>query len=226
MSYRALALLVVGCIAGPSHGVVFKFAADNDPATWTFTGAGTTLANGPNPMNSRVLMVDDAGGPLPSIPMATEFDANFTLSHVESVATESGLYAHRYSISGTFAFRGMDGEMLLSATMTDGVFTVIGTALSWYPAGTIQAGAVTCEWLGGAMAGYDLYPRVFEDAEVEFRLSAMNAGGTDVALDPYTLLPAADWAAESSFAMRAIPAPGVGGLALVCGVAALRRRRS
>lgn len=235
MSHRALAILAVGVLAGSSQAALFSFASDNDHTSWTFTGGGGLVRDAQDPLDPQILLVDDHNGPLPAIPFAVEFQANFTIAHLASVPLGGG-FIHNYSLNGTFSFVDAAGNTLLSATVSNGAFTAIGGANSWYSTSTIQAndnpdgGSVVYTWNGSAIPGYDLLPGQSNGQDdMAFTLSALNARGLDVALDPQTFLPSAEWTSEGSYSGTArnfIPAPGAAMIATLGGLVALRRRRS
>lgn len=235
MSHRALAVLAVGCLVSSSQAALFSFASDNDHSSWTFTGAGGLVADAQDPTDPQILLVDDHNGPLPAIPFAVEFQANFTVAYLASVPV-GGSFVHNYSLNGTFSFLDALGNTLLSATITNGALTALGGANSWYSTATIQAGdngtggSVVYNWNGAAIPGYDLIPgssNGIDDAA--FTLSSLNMAGAGVVLDPQTFLPVREWNSEGSYSGTArnfIPTPGAAMIATLGGLVALRRRRS
>ncbi len=233
MSHRALAILSVGCLAGSSSAAVFSFPADNDHSLWTFTGGSGRLTNARDAGNPVILLIDDVDGPLPPIPFATQFIADFAISYVESASSIEGLYTHTYAVNGTFSFLDLLGNTMLTATVANGVLSTTGDELSWYAAGTIEAGprfetgSVVYEWFPPPILGYGLRTGTYEASDVEFSLVSMNMAGTDVALDRETHLPMRNWSSEASFHGQndTIPAPGGAVIAGLCGLLALRRRR-
>ena len=235
MSHRALAVLAVGCLVSSSQAALFSFASDNDHTSWTFTGSGGTISDANDPTDPQILLVDDHNGPLPAIPFAVEFQASFTIGFLASVPLGGGAFVHNYSLNGTFSFVDGTGNTLLSATVTNGAFTALGGALSWYSTGTIQAndngtgGSVAYTLNGAAIPGYDLQPGPSQgEDDMAFTLSALNLNNMDVVLDPQTHLPTGEWDSEGSYSGTArnfIPAPGAAMIAALGGLVALRRRR-
>ena len=235
MSHRALAVLAVGCLVSSSQAALFSFASDNDHASWTFTGNGGSITDANDPSDPQILLVDDHNGPLPAIPFAVEFEANFTIAYLASVPT-GGSFVHNYSLNGSFSFLDALGNVLLSATVTNGALTALGGANSWYSTATLQAndngagGSVAYTWNGAAIPGYDLIPGSSQGVDdMAFTLSSLNFGGQDVQLDGQTFLPTGEWNSEGSYSGTArnfIPAPGAAMIAAIGGIVALRRRRS
>lgn len=233
MSPRALALFAVSCLASSSQAALFSFASDNDHTSWTFTGGGAMVRDAQDPTDPQMLLVDDHNGPLPAIPFAVEFQADFTISYLASTPLGGGAFIHNYALNGTFSFVGATG-VLLEATVSNGSLTAIGGALSWYTTATLQAGdnseggSVAYTWHGDAMPEYELFPgeSVGRD-DMAFTLTSLNLRGMDVTLDPDTHLPASGWVSEGSYSgtSRFIPAPGAAMVAGVGALVALRRRR-
>jgi hypothetical protein len=236
MSHRALAILAVGCAVSSSQAALFSFASDNDHTSWTFTGAGNMVADAQDPLDPQILLVDDHNGPLPAIPFAVEFEADFTIGYLASVPLGGGAFVHNYSLNGTFSFLDAAGNVLLGATVENGALTAIGGMNSWYSTSTIQAndnpegGSVTYVWNGNAITGYDLLPGPSQGRDdMAFTLTSLNANGMDVMLDPQTFLPISEWNSEGSYSgtgRNFIPAPGAAMIAALGGLVALRRRRT
>jgi hypothetical protein len=232
MSHRALAIIAVGCAVSSSQAALFSFASDNDASSFTFTGGGASVTDANDPTDPQILLIDDDNGPLPAIPMAVEFGANFTIAYLASVPLSGGAFVHNYSLNGTFSFVDGSGNPLINATVTNGALTVIGGSLSWFSTATIQGndnpdGSVVYTWSGPAMPGYGLLPGDSQGPDdMAFSLSALNLGGGLVNLDANTHLPAQGWFSEGSFSGRTtIPAPGAAAIAALGGLLALRRRR-
>lgn len=236
MSHRALAVLAVGCLVSSSQAALFSFASDNDHSSWTFTGNGGLVADAQDPLDPQILLVDDHNGPLPAIPFAVEFQANFTIAYIASVPLGGGAFIHNYSLNGTFSYVDATGNTLLSATVSNGALTAMGGALSWYSTATLQAsdnaegGSVVYTWNGAAVPGYDLLPGSSQGSDdMSFTLTALNAAGLNVTLDPQTHLPVERWNSEGSYSGTArnfIPTPGAAMIAALGGLVAARRRRT
>jgi uncharacterized protein (TIGR03382 family) len=186
-------------------------------------------------MDPQVLLIDDHNGPLPAIPIAVEFQADFQITYIASVPL-GGAFIHNYSLNGTFSFVDGRGNTILSATVTNGALTAIGGALSWYSTSTIQAtdgnanqnNSVVYTWNGGDMPGYDLLNGVsFGPDDMAFTLTSLNASAMDVVLDPATHLPVTEWNSEGSYSGTShfIPAPGAAMILGLGGLVATRRRR-
>lgn len=229
MSCRAFALLAVGGVATACNAAIFSFAPDNNPATWTFTGGGDRITDAQDPLDPQVLLVDDHSGPLPRIPFGTEFQADFTITYVESVSMGGGAYMHTYSVDGSFAFFDELGAPLLSAAFTNASMTAAGNALSWFTTARIYGTEVVYTWSDNAIPGYDILPgnSVGPD-DFEFILTSLNLDGLDVPLDPDTHLPGPNWISEGAFkgTSHFIPVPGTAMVLGIGGVVMLRRRRA
>ena len=237
MSQRVLAVLAVGCLVSSSQAALFSFASDNDHTSWTFTGAGASVRDAQDPLDPQILLVDDHNGPLPAIPFAVEFQADFTISYLASVALGGGSFVHNYALNGTFSFLDALGNTLLSATVSNGALTALGGQTSWYSTATLQAndnangGSVVYTWNGAAIPGYDLLPGNSQGQDdMSFTLTALNgAGASGVQLDRTSFLPSGEWTSEGSYSgtgRNFIPAPGAAMIAALGGLVALRRRRS
>lgn len=230
MSRSTLGVLAVSCLATSSQAALFSFASDNDHTSWTFTGGGASVRDAQDPFDPQVLLIDDHNGPLPPIPVATEFEADLTITYLASVPLGGGAFVHNYRIMGAFSLLDDEGELLLSGMMTDGALTAIGGELSWFTTATIQAssGFVSFEWHGDAFPGYALFPGPSVGPDnVAFALSALNLDDEDVTLDPNTHLPADGWRSEGSFSGdgRFVPTPGAAFAVVLGGLVALRRHR-
>jgi hypothetical protein len=226
-------MLTAFALGAPAHGAIFRVDVDTDHSAWTFTGGNMTLGDGSDPMFPLTLLVDDVDGPLPAIPYWTQLQASFDVAHLSSQPAGGGLFLHRYSINGGFSFIDMDGNPLLSGSVSGAILAALGGPLSWSSAASVlfdedgPVGSTTLQWHPGRVRGYDSEPGLYRVADVRFFLADISFQGADVTLDPETYLPTTPWVCESGFRARnlQIPAPGAGTLAGACGVLALAPRR-
>lgn len=236
MSYRALACVCCGCLAGSAQASLFSFASDNDHTSWTFRGLGSGIFNASDPTDPQVLLIDDNNGVHPALSLDVNFEAAFQLQYVASVPIGGGAFVHTYVLSGSFGFTNrVSGTPILTADFADGAFTAIGGAASWSPTGTVQAndndfgGSVTYHWFGGALPDYGLFPgSSLGPDDMAFTLTVLNHLGAAVGLDERHM-PVAQWFSEGSYSGSAsnfIPAPGVASLLGLGGLSLLRRKRS
>ncbi len=236
MSHRLLFLAGSGLIAGaalPSQAALFSFASDND-ASSLFSGLGASIQDADDPFDLVSLLLDDDGGPLPTLSFATEFEANFTLSFVASVPLGNGSFVHSYNLNGSYAFldTANGNQPLLTGSVTNGLLTALGDQNNWFSTASIQAndnafgGSVSQTWLGGPLPGYNIAPGALPGPDtMAFTLTLLNAGGPGVALGQ-DRLPTMRWNSESSYSGSTnVPAPAAGGLFALAGLGLLRRRR-
>lgn len=236
MSRAALALIAVGCLASSSQAAFFSFASDNDHTSWTFTGMGASVRDAQDPADPQILLIDDHNGPLPALPIAVEFEANFTISYLASVPLGGGAFIHNYALNGSFEYLDASGAVLLHCDVMNGALTALGGEFNWYSTSTIQAndnpngGSVVYTWNGPALPEYDLIPgQSLGRDDMAFTLTSLNFEGGDVTLDRQTFLPNVQWVSEGSYSGSArnfVPAPGAAVIAGLGGLLAFRRRRS
>jgi MYXO-CTERM domain-containing protein len=230
-----LSALVVAGIAGSANAAYFSFASDNDHRSWTFAGNGANVRDANDATDPQLLLIDDNNGVLPSLPFDVEFDANFTIGFSGSVPLGNGAFVHNYVLNGTFTFTAA-GLPLLSATVSNGALTAIGTQTQWFSTATLQGsdypgnpgGAVTYTWSGPAAPGYGLFPgQSIGPDDMAFTLSVINSSlPRGVSLGD-NMLPSGAWTAEGSYSGSSnfVPAPGALALLGVGGLMVSRRRR-
>lgn len=232
MSHRMIALLCVCGLAGSTHAALFSFSPEVGRSTWVFTGAGDRITDARDIDSPMVLLVDDVDGPLPAIPFGVEFVADFTLSFLERHGPNGGVYGHTYRIDGVFAFLDLSGNTIMRTTLTDGLFTVDGSADTWEGPATIEAGpdyaggTVRSHWLLDTIHSYDLDPVWYHGSDMEFTLTSMNSDGGEIALDPETRLPVSAWVSDAEYrGQNFVPGPAGAVIVGLGGLVALRRRR-
>jgi hypothetical protein len=227
-----LSAAVLGSLAGAAHGATFSFASDTNPNDFTFAGFGGNVTDAQDPTDPVVLLVDDNNGPLPAMSFNVEFDADFTVAHVDSAQVAPGVFTHSYALNGTFSF-SQGGTDLLRCTITDGAMVALGGQATWGSTDTIlgsdNPGSVEYTWLGADLPGYGVFNGAsigIDDAAftLTFLQSALGSG---VALNPANMLPGDEWTSEGSFSGTAffIPSPGALALLGIGGLATGRRRR-
>ncbi|MBC7771893.1 MAG: hypothetical protein H7210_05320 [Pyrinomonadaceae bacterium] len=237
MSYRLLFLAGAGLIAGaalPAHAAFFSFASDADHASWTFAGNGNGIRDGQDALDPQILVIDDNNGPLAPLLLTVEFQAEFTIQYVTSIAFAGG-FIHTYQLDGTFTFLDATTNLpLLSCAVSNGAMTALGGRDSWYTTSTLQVsdnpsgGSVAYTWFGPNTPAYDLLNGVsIGPDDMSFTLTVINnAGGTGVPLGQ-DHLPSVPWQSEGSYSGSAhyIPSPSAAGLLALAGLSLGRRRR-
>jgi hypothetical protein len=238
MRIRAISCAVIALAAGTAQAALFSFASGSASQAWTFQGTGLGVQDGTGPNDPITLMIDDNNGPLPTLNVSTQFNANFALSYAGSVPLGGGALSHNYTALGSFSFVDMvSGTPLLTVNFNNALFTARGLTNSWFTTASLQGDAnggagVTMVWQGANLPGYGLAPGTLVNAGFGFDLTALNTSGAlpyggqspGTGLTP-NFAPVGNWFAEASFsAVGAIPAPGAG-VALGLGMLAARRRR-
>jgi MYXO-CTERM domain-containing protein len=237
--------VAIAALAGSANAAFFSFASDNDSSSWTFSGMAATVGDAEDARDPQVLLIDDDNGILPTIAIAVEFEADFTIAYRGSVALAGG-FAHNYDLSGSFAF--LSGNVpLISASIINGSFTAQGpTQASWGTTagiqGNDQAGTVVYSFSQAffdMLEDMDVNPadygisRVSQSDGIDdaaFTLTVLNRGdgfaNRGVDLNPQTMLPLSEWRSEGSYSGSAVvPTPGAIALLGLGGLVAIRRRR-
>lgn len=226
------AALAAVLAAGSAQAATFSFASDTNPNDFTFAGTGGSVTDAQDPTDPVVLMLDDNNGPLPALSFNVEFDADFTISHVNSAQVAPGVFTHSYALNGSFSF-SQGGSNLLTCTITDGALVALGGAATWGSTDTIlgsdNPGSVAYTWLGADLPAYGVFNGTSVGTDdAAFTLTFLqNALGSGAALNPANMLPGGNWTSEGSFSGTAffIPAPGSLSLLGLTALAAGRRRR-
>lgn len=235
MILRLLACATVVAVAGSAQAALFSFASDVDSSSFTFFGWGNAIVDAQDPSDTQLLFIDDDNGVLPTLPVTVEFDAVFEMAYAGSIPVTGNTFVHTYALAGAFGFFDPDtGAPILTAALTGGSLTALGSATSWGTSETIQvndigASEIVYTWWGPAIPAYGLYPGNSigpDDAAFTLTLT-LSAAGAGVPLDPQTGLPAIDWVSEGSYSGSAffIPTPGAAALAGLGLIGMARRRR-
>lgn len=244
-------------LAGSAQATLFSFASDDDSGAFTFRGtaaAGNTfnIRNGSDPLSNTVtLRVDDNNGSRPTALFSVGFRANINAQYQGTIGMMGSQQTHAYSITGTFAFvdRTSGADLLLcsfTSTATPGLLSIGGRDTTWGTGGSAlnsdsASGVSTAvTWTATAafftlaagqsinLADYGLAGLTTAAGDdFAFTLTALNALGGAVPIDPVTRLPTAAFQSEGSMSGTAnfVPAPGTLGLLGAAGLASIRRRR-
>lgn len=234
MIARILACATAVGVATTANAALFSFASDVDSGSFTFVGGAGGVIDAQDPTDTQLLFIDDNNGPLPTIPLEVEFEAAFQMAYVASVPVTGNTFVHTYALAGVFGFFSPTGAPILTATLTGGALTALGSATAWGTSETIQvndigAGEITYTWWGPDLPAYGIYAGDSigpDDAAFTLTLT-LSPGGFGVPLDPQTGLPAAIWTSEGSYSGSAffIPTPGAAALAGIGLMGISRRRR-
>lgn len=240
MKMRWMALATLAAAAGTSQAALLSFSSSTAGGSWTFRGSGNSFTDATGPNDPIVLDIDDNNGPLPTLHVSTQFNANITLAFAGTTALGGGAFAYNYTANGSFSFQDVDsGTTLLTVNFTNCLYTSRGSSTAWFTTGSLQGdegagAAVTMNWSGASLPAYGLTPGALPAPRgFGFDLTAINTSGAI----PYSgqnpgvgltnNLPGSQWFSEGSFsASTGIPAPGsialLGAAGLIVG---FRRRR-
>jgi hypothetical protein len=220
----------------PQANVTFSFASDDTSQGVIFGPSSTDRLTA---FDAEVtLRVDDANGPLPTLSLASEFEAALDFTLLAALNIGGGQFAYTYQVDGSFRFDevGTD-EAILGATLDNAILTIAGGVKSWGSAGALQASSIggasiQYTWLGDALPGYNLFTggtSTFADAAFTLTnlIDVLNGGLSGVPIDVQTGLPTTRFTAESSFSGSAffVPSPAGATVMLVAGALTMRRRR-
>ena len=236
LSQTIRVLAVAGLATAAQADVLFSFASDTDHTGSNFKGFGTTVEDQADGGDPLVLLIDDDNGPLSPLTYDVEFDADFAIDYAGSVNLGGGLFVHTYGLSGEFGFYDQNGSPVLTATVSGGALTALGSADRWMSAASILSADgsgidVVYNWHLADNAAYGLYNglSVGPDDDAAFTLTdifTLGNGLSGVDLDS-GMLPESEWYSEGSFSGSASFVPAPGSLALLAGTGLLlgRRRR-
>ena len=240
MTSRILACVGVA-LAGSAQAAFFSFASDSQDHAWAYSGSGGSVSNAPAPNDPVILMIEDNNGALPALSISSRFAAQYALTFAGSVNLGGGAFSHNYLANGSFSFTDAGtNQLLLTVNFTNCLFTARGGAATWFTTAALQGdhgGGATVDmiWSGASLPGYGLAPGALGTPRgFGFDLTVINTSGAipyagqnpGVALNTQTMFPTQTWFSESSFSASAqVPAPGVGAVLGLAGLAALRRRR-
>lgn len=242
MRYSTLGLLALAVAAGSAQATFFSFASDKDDKSWTWTGKGGGMFDAADATDPLVLVIDDNNGPLPSVEIGVEFEAEVTLSYIGSLAIGGGNFQHSYYAGGFFKFDDFSaGNPIINVSFTQAIVTSVGKADSWGSAGAFFASDTftTVKYQAFIdMPAYGIFKGQTSTGpdDFGFDLSALNhtgvlpyiptpaSAGVSLGTD---MLPNQQWWSESSFSGTAtfIPAPASTALFGLAGILAARRRR-
>lgn len=223
----ALGLAVTG-----AQSALISFAAGsnpNDPTLVSQFDAGSKITSildrGPTMLNLLTHPDDGSASPVTS-PVALLL--TFSMTHITSNQIMPGLWAHTFSVSGSFEFRDQVTDDLLyrgTAGESGGVFVGLGTATK------INSGGI-----GDFNTTYDIGPAgeaivgfggTQLPGDFGFTLTDINNGaGATLIFENGSVVGIEDFFAHSSFSGSFIPTPGALALAMMSGVMAIRRRRN
>ena len=237
---RAMIPLAIAALAGTANASFFSFASDNDDQSWTFSGMGGGMFDAADATDALTLLIDDNNGPLAPLELSVEFDADFALTYVASVAIGGGNFLHTYTVDGMFTFDDANsGDQLFQVDFTGAVLTAPGGENSWSSTAAALGSDTFTDVTYTSFVEFADYG-VFEGESVGpddfgFDLTVLNTSGEipfgdpdalGVDLDP-NFLPAAQWWSEGSFSGSAtfVPAPGSIALLGLGGLVAFRRKR-
>ncbi len=234
MISRFLACATVVAVAGSAHAALFSFASDVDSGSFTFYGAGGGVVDAQDSADTQLLFIDDTNGVFPTLPIVVEFEAAFQMAYVASVPVTGNTFVHTYALAGAFGFFDPGtGLPILTAALTGGSMTALGSATAWGTSETIQVNdigdsEIVYTWWGPAIPEYGLYPGNSigpDDAAFTLTLT-LNAAGPGVPLGTDGL-PSTAWVSEGSYSGSAffVPTPGAAALAGMGLIGMTRRRR-
>jgi len=226
-------------LSATADAALFSFASDTADRNYTFTGNNgqVTDATGPAPV---ILTIDDSNGVLARLEVSVRFNAQYSLTHVASVALPGGAFSHNYAAAGSFTFIDIpSGVTLLTTTFENALFTARGGADTWFTTGALQVdnsnAIVNMTWGGANLPGYQLSPGPLNGSPrgFGFDLTALNHNGSlpydnlnpGVALNTQTRLPSQTWWSEGSYSSSGfVPSPSVAALLGLGALGAARRR--
>lgn len=215
-------------LAGTANATLYSFASDNDPSSFTWSGAGDGIVDANDASDPFALLVDDDNGILPTLSFDVELEADVKIVHVASVPF-GGSFLHYYSAFGNVSFNAAgSGALLLSIDFDGALFSAVGSMTSWSSTAGLSASDsfanVTYTWFGPSDANYGLGGGASTGPDdMAFTFSFINQGA-GVNLDPNTKLPT-DWVSEGSYSGSSVPAPGALAALGVAGLIGTRRRR-
>lgn len=234
--YQTIRVLAVAGLATAAQAdVLFSFASDTDHTGSDFKGLGSMVEDRFDGGDPLTLLIDDDNGPLVPLTYDAEFEADFSLDYSGSVDLGGGLFVHTYSLSGEFGFYDQSGGAILTATVSGGALTALGSANRWSSAASIISSDgsgvdVVYTWHLADNADYGLYNgmSVGQD-DAAFTLTDIfvpRGGESGVGLDA-NMLPESQWYSEGSYSGAANFVPAPGSIALLAGSGLLlgRRRR-
>ncbi len=220
MKIGHFALVALAAAAGTANAAVLSFSSSTAGGSWTWGGNGSNVHDNTGTSAPIILDIDDNNGPLSTLSVSTQFDANYTLAFAGTTNLGNGAFAYNYLASGSFSFQDVvSGTTLLTVNFSNCLFTARGSATAWFTTASLQgqpgAGAsVNMVWSGASLPAYGLVPGPLT-GDFGFEHVAINTSGAipyagqNPGVGLTNNLPNANWFSEGSFsATTAIPAPG------------------